>query len=91
MFSHTRIDFFRSLNLKFGWGTVKHDGIIFTSLMTRASHFEVVHSLNTTSCLYAINTFLNKYVFPTQVIYSDNETNFYASQNEMSKMFEQIY
>ena len=77
VFSHMGIDFFRLLNVNVEWGKVKCYGGHFYLYDDTC---EVAHSLNTASCVYAINRFLNKYAFPTQMIYSDNGTNFHDSQ-----------
>ena len=50
--------------------------------------------MNAASCLYVINIFLNRYLFPTQLQSLGTifmlRRNFDASQKEMNKMFHQF-
>ena len=54
------------------------------SLITRAVHIEVVRSLDTDSCLVAINRFIARRGKPTTII-SDNGTNFVGSARELKE------
>ena len=53
-------------------------------LTTRAVHIEVVRSLDTDSCLVAINRFIARRGKPTTII-SDNGTNFVGSARELKE------
>ena len=60
---------------------MKRYGCLFTCLVIRAVHIEVVNSLDTDSFLNAVRRFINLRGCPTTV-YSDNGTNFQAGEGE---------
>ena len=62
--------------------TEKRWGFLFTCLTTRAVHFEVVPSMDTSSCVMGIERFAAPRGTPS-VLWSDNGTNFIASDKEL--------
>ena len=55
---------------------------MFTCLTTRAVHFEVVPSLDTSSCVMGVERFIARRGTPTTIM-SDNGTNFIGAQKEL--------
>ena len=62
--------------------TKKRRGNLFNRLIIRAVHFEVVPSMNTSSCVLCIETFVSGWGIPS-LICSDNVTNFIPSELEL--------
>ena len=57
------------------------EGCLFTCLTKRAVHIEVVHKVDTDSCLNAIVRFIARRGKPSTII-SDNSTNFVGAERE---------
>ena len=81
-FSNTGIDYFGPFFVSVKRSTEKRWGFLFTCLTTRAVHFEVVPSMDTSSCVMGIERFCARRGTPS-VIWSDNGTNFVASKKEL--------
>ena len=81
-FSNTGVDYFGPLFVSVKRSTEKRWGFLFTCLSTRAVHFEVVPSMDTSSCVMGTKKFCACRGFPS-VIWSDNGTNFVASKKEL--------
>ena len=81
-FSNTGIDYFGPFFVSVKRSTEKRWGFLFTCLTTRAVHFEVVPSMDTSSCVMGIERFCARRGIPS-VIWSDNGTNFVASEKEL--------
>ena len=81
-FSNTGINYFGSFFVSVKRSTEGRWGFLFTCLTTRAVHFEVVRSMDTSSCVMGIEKFCARRVIPS-VIWSDNVTNFVASEKEL--------
>ena len=62
--------------------TEKRWGFLFTCLTTRAVHFEVVPSMDISSCVMGVERFCARREIPS-VIWSDNGTNFVVSEKEL--------
>ena len=60
----------------------KRWGFLFTCLNTRAVHFEVVPSMDTSNCVMGIERFVSRRGFPS-VIWSNNGTNFVATEKKL--------
>ncbi|XP_078363513.1 uncharacterized protein LOC144647606 [Oculina patagonica] len=81
-FSYVGVDFFGPMYVKRGRSTVKHYGCIFSCLTMRATHIEVVESLETDSFINAPRRFINLRGKP-KVIRSDNGTNLSSGEREL--------
>ena len=62
-------------------------GDIFTCLICRAVHLDIVDSLSMDACLNAIERFMAQYGDVTTAFYSDNGTNFRCVGNILQKMY----
>ena len=81
-FSNTGIDYFGPFYVSVKRSTEKRWRFLFTCLTTRAVHFEVVPSMDTSSCVMGIERFVARHGVPG-VIWSDNGTNFIATEKEL--------
>ena len=81
-FSHVGVDCFGPYMVKQGRSVVKRYGCIFTCLVMRAIHIEILHSLNTDSFLNALQRFISRRGQP-EIIRSDNGTNFIGAEREL--------
>ena len=81
-FTNTGLDYFGPFYVSVKRSTGKRWGFLFTCLTTRAVHFEVVQSMDTSSCVMGIERFVSRRGIPS-VIWSDNGTNFVATENEL--------
>ena len=75
-FSNTGIDYFGPFYVSVKRSTEKRWGFLFTCLTTRAVHFEVVPSMDTSSCVMGIERFAARRGTPS-VLWSDNGTNLF--------------
>ena len=85
-FSNTGVDYFSPFYVSVKRSTEKRWGFLFTCLTTRAVHFEVVPSMDTSSCVMGIERFIAHRGTPS-VLWSDNGTNFIASEKELLQNF----
>ena len=81
-FTNTGVDYFGPFYVFVKRSTEKRWGFLFTCLTTRAVQFEVVHSMDTSSCVMGIERFVSRRGIPS-VIWSDNGTNFVATEKEL--------
>ncbi|XP_033636760.1 uncharacterized protein LOC117297721 [Asterias rubens] len=81
-FSHVGVDCFGPFLVKQGRSQVKRYGCIFTCLVLRAVHIEVIHSLETDSFINALQRFIARRGQP-ELIRSDNGTNFVGAEREL--------
>ena len=81
-FSNTGIDYFGPFYLSVKRSTEKRWGFLFTCLTTRAVHFEVVPSMDTSSCVMGIERFAARPGTPS-VLWSNNGTNFVTRDKEL--------
>ncbi|XP_053968485.1 uncharacterized protein LOC128869910 [Anastrepha ludens] len=88
-FTYVGIDYFGPLLVIVGRRREKRWGVLFTCLMLRAIHIEVAHSSNTSSCIMAIRNFISRRGYPRE-IFSDNGTNFKASEKIISESLKNI-
>ena len=81
-FSNTGVDYFGPFFVTVKRSTENRWGFLFTCLTTRAVLFEVVPSMDTSTWVMGIERFCARRGFPS-VIWSDNGTNFVASEKEL--------
>ena len=74
-FSYTGVDYFGPFFVNIRRTTEKRWGFLFTCLTTRAIHLEVVASIDTSSCVMAIERFIARRAMP-KTLWSDNGTYF---------------
>ena len=84
-FTNVGVDYFGPFYVRQGRSNVKRYGCLFTCLVVRAVHIEVVNSLDTDSFINALRRFINLRGCPTTV-YSDNGTNFQAGERELREL-----
>ena len=65
-FNHTGVDYFEPLYVPVRETTEKRWGFLFTYLTTRVVHLEIVPSLDTSSCVWALNGSLRVVVYQAQ-------------------------
>ncbi|XP_053686561.1 uncharacterized protein LOC128736105 [Sabethes cyaneus] len=97
-FAYVGIDYFGPIQVVVGRRTEKRWGVLFTCLVVRAIHIEIVHSLNTSSYILALQNFIARRGTPIEV-FSDRGTNFVGAERELrdalrsidhSKLMEEI-
>ena len=88
-FTYTGTDCFGRLYTKRGRSTVKRYGCVFTCLVIRAVNIEMLHSLDTSSFINALQRFIARRGTP-KVIRSDNATNYKSAENELQKSLGKI-
>ena len=86
-FSHVGVDYFGPLYVRQARSNVNRYGCLFSCLVTRAAHIEVVHSLDTDGFINALRRFINLRGNPI-TIYRDNGTNFRAGEKEIRESLE---
>ncbi len=84
-FAFTGIDYFGPLLVTVRRSTEKRWGFLFTCLTTRAIQLKVVNSLDTSSCILAIQRFIARRDKPV-VFWSDNGTNFVGAERELRSL-----
>ena len=85
-FRNTGVDYFRPFEVTFYRKTVKYWCCLFTCLVTRAVHIEVVNGLDTDACMMAITRLMAGRGKPLKII-SDNGTNFVGAAREFKECF----
>ena len=83
-FRNTGMDYFDPFDVSMFRKTVKYCCCLFTCLVTRAVHIEVVNGLDTDACMMAITRFMARRGKPRTII-SDNGTNFAGAARELKK------
>ena len=81
-FYNTDLNYFGPFYVSVKRSTEKRWGFLFTCLTTRAVRFEVVPSMDTSSCVMGIEGFVSRRGIPS-VIWSDHGTNFVATEKEL--------
>ena len=85
-FKNTGVDYFGPIEVTILRGPVKHWCCLFTCLVTRAVHIEVVNGLYIYVCMMAVNRFMARRGRPHTFI-SDNGTNFVGAAREFTECF----
>ena len=81
-FTFVGIDYFGPFTVKLGRARANRYGCIFTCLTSRAVHFEIAHSLTTSSFIAAFQRFESRRGRPRKV-YSDNGTYLVGGEHEL--------
>lgn len=81
-FTNVGVDLFGPIEVKRGWSKVKHYGVVFTCMASRAVHLEMAYSLDTDSCINALRRFVC-HRGPVSRMRSDNGTNFIGAEREL--------
>ena len=81
-FTFSGVDFFGPLMVKWGRGSAKRWGCLFTCLTTRAVFLELVPSVETDDFIMALRQFVSQRG-PPEEIRSDRGTNFVGGEREL--------
>ena len=81
-FSCVGVDYAGPVFAKVGRSLAKRYFCVFSCLTSRAVHIEIAYSLDTQSCLQAIQRFVNRRG-PPEEVYSDNGGNFVGASTEL--------
>ena len=84
-FTASSVDYFGPFYVVRGRRREKRWGVIFTCLAVRAVHFEIAHSLDTSSFLNAYVRFICERGYAPTRMYSDNGTNLKGGYNELKE------
>ena len=87
-FTNVGVDLFGPFVIRRGRSDVKRYGCLFTCLVIRAVHIEIVHSLDADSFLNALQRFMCRRGQPAE-IFSDNGTNFKSGDRELRKAIQE--
>ena len=83
-FTFTAVDLFGPLTVKWGRGTAKRWGCLFTCLTTRAVYLEVTPSLEADDFIMVLRQFISRRG-PHKEIWSDRGTNFVGANRELKE------
>jgi transposase InsO family protein len=87
-FLYSTMDYFGPINVKVGRNkTVKHYGVVFTCMNTRAIHCEIAVDASTMELLQVLRRFFSYRGYP-KVLLSDNGTQMVGANNELKLMIE---
>ena len=78
-FTYVDVDYLGPLVVRQVLSNVKRYTCLFTCVVVKAVHIEVVHSLDTDSFVNALRRYINTRGCP-KPMYSDNSTNFHAGE-----------
>ncbi|XP_052758002.1 uncharacterized protein LOC128202280 [Galleria mellonella] len=85
-FSFTGLDYFGPLQVAVGRRREKRYVALFTCLVTRAVHLELVHSLSTDAAIMSLRRFIGRRGVPTE-IWSDNGTAFVGANHLLKSLY----
>ncbi|XP_058827942.1 uncharacterized protein LOC131687869 [Topomyia yanbarensis] len=88
-FTHAGIDYFGPLEVVVGRRVEKRWGMLVTCMTTRAIHIEIVHTLNTDSCIMGLRNFAARRGTP-RTINSDRGTCFIGANRELQEAAKQV-
>ena len=88
-FTNTGVDYFGPVEVIMFRRRLKRWCCLFTCLVTRAVHLEVVPDLTADSCVAALQRFISRRGQPKTII-SDNGTNFVGTKKEFDEMFKKL-
>ena len=81
-FANTGAEYFGPFYVTVRRRTEKRWGFLFTCLLTRAVHVEIVTSMDTSSCVMGVERFVSRRGTPAMIL-SDNGTNFIGAEKEL--------
>ena len=87
-FSYVGMDCFGPLVVRRARSSAKSYGVLFTCMMVRAIHLEIVHTLDTDSFLNALRRFIARRGEPKQIRF-DNGGNFVKGQKDLQEAIRQ--
>ena len=87
-FSRVVVDYFGPFEVKVKGSHVKHYGVIFTCLASRAVHLEVATLLDTDSYINALRGFITRRGHVKR-IRSDNGMNFIGAERELTRSIQE--
>ena len=87
-FSYVGMDCFGPLVVRRARSSAKSYGVLFTCMMVRAIHLEIVHTLDTDSFLTALRRFIARRGEPKQIRF-DNGGNFVKGQKDLQEAIRQ--
>lgn len=88
-FTFTGLDFFGPMFVVVNRHKEKRYGALFTCLTIKAVHIEIVHSLNTSSCIMALRNFTARRGQPRE-FFSDNGSNFVGADRELREAIKEV-
>lgn len=88
-FSYIGMDFFGPIEIVVGRSRQKRWGVIFTCLVIRAVHVDIVPSMDADSCIIVIRNFVARFGQP-KVIRCDRGTNLVGAERELKEALEQV-
>ena len=88
-FTYTGMDYFGPFMVKQARSTKKRYGVIFTCMVTRAVHTEIVTAMDTSSYINALRRFISR-KGTVREITSDNRTNLVGANQELRRALEQL-
>ena len=88
-FSYCGVDMFGPFHVKKWRNTLKHYGVLFTCLVSRAVHIEVTKSMETNSLILALKRFIARRG-NVRTIRFDNGSNFVGAETELPKSMEEM-
>ena len=83
-FTHTGLDYFGPVSVKVGRAIAKRWILLLTCMATRAVHLEVVHAMDNSSLLMAIQRFIDRRGKPA-MMRSDNGTSFVSGSKQLER------
>ena len=83
------MDYFGPIDVRYGRGTIKRWGALFTCLVTRAVYVDVAASLSADDFLLVFRRFVGMYRKPAQ-IFSDNGTCFVGAERMLREEVERL-
>jgi hypothetical protein len=88
-FAHTGLDYFGPIYIKYSGETRRRWVCLFTCLVTRAIHLEVIEDMTAVEFLYAFRRFIATRGTPC-VIISDNASQFKCSNNVLKSVWKTV-
>lgn len=88
-FSYVGLDYFGPIIVTIGRRHEKRWGALFTCLVIRAVHLELVSSLDTNSCIMATRNLMLRRG-PVKLIISDNGTSMHGAETELRKALAEV-